>query len=90
MKKALVFLVAAIGLAESPVKVVKQAAPEKALIFEVEVPGGRAEVWKALVERSVLVRDTSSWPGLEGCLRVTVGLPTENDRFLSALNESLR
>ena len=28
-----------------------------------------AEVWEGLVRRSVLVRDTSSWPGLEGCLR---------------------
>jgi histidinol-phosphate aminotransferase len=35
------------------------------------------------------VRDTSSWPGLEGCLRTTVGTPDENDRFLSALAEVL-
>ena len=42
-------------------------------------------VWKGLVDHSVLVRDCSGWPGLEGCLRVTVGTPTENDRFLEAL-----
>ncbi len=48
-----------------------------------------AEVWEGLVQRSVLVRDTSSWPGLEGCLRTTVGTPAENDRFLSALAEVL-
>jgi histidinol-phosphate aminotransferase len=47
------------------------------------------EVWQALVDRSVLVRDTSSWPGLGGCLRVTVGTPEENDRFLAALTEVL-
>lgn len=47
------------------------------------------EVWDALVKRSVLVRDTSNWPGLEGCLRTTVGLPEENDEFLSALSEVL-
>jgi histidinol-phosphate aminotransferase len=47
------------------------------------------QVWRALVQRSVLVRDTSSWPGLEGCLRTTVGTPEENDRFLSALSEVL-
>jgi histidinol-phosphate aminotransferase len=47
------------------------------------------QVWQALVQRSVLVRDTSSWPGLEGCLRTTVGTPEENDRFLSALSEVL-
>ena len=50
-------------------------------------PGG--EVWQGLLDRSVLVRDTSSWPGLEGCLRVTVGTPEEDDRFLTALAEVL-
>lgn len=48
-----------------------------------------ADVWHGLVQRSVLVRDTSSWPGLEGCLRTTVGMKQENDRFLSALAEVL-
>ncbi|MGD0312396.1 MAG: histidinol-phosphate transaminase [Acidimicrobiales bacterium] len=47
-------------------------------------------VWTHLLDRSVLVRDCSEWPGLAGCLRVTVGLPEENDRFLAALDESLR
>jgi len=47
-------------------------------------------VWADLLEASVLVRDCSGWPGLAGCLRVTVGLPQENDRFLAALTESLR
>jgi histidinol-phosphate aminotransferase len=47
------------------------------------------EVWTALLERGVLVRDTSSWPGLHGCLRVTVGTPEENDAFLSSLQEVL-
>jgi histidinol-phosphate aminotransferase len=46
-------------------------------------------VWKGLVERSVLVRDCSSWPRLSGCLRVTVGTPEEDDLFLSALEEVL-
>ncbi len=47
------------------------------------------EVWAHLLDRSVLVRDCSEWPGLTGCLRVTVGLPEENDRFLAGLDESL-
>lgn len=46
-------------------------------------------VWQQLVDRSVLVRDCSSWPRLEGCLRVTVGTPTEDDAFLTALEEIL-
>lgn len=48
-----------------------------------------AEVWQALVDRSVLVRNCDTWPRLQGCLRVTVGTPEEDDRFLSALTEIL-
>ena len=49
-----------------------------------------AIVWHELVDRSVLVRDCSSWEGLEGCLRVTVGTPEENSLFLEALADALR
>ena len=48
-----------------------------------------ADVWQALLDRSVLVRNCSTWPRLEGCLRVTVGTPEENDAFLAALTEVL-
>jgi histidinol-phosphate aminotransferase len=48
-----------------------------------------SDVWRALVERSVLVRDCSSWPGLDGCLRVTIGTADEDDAFLAALEEVL-
>ncbi len=58
------------------------------VLFRPELRKGR-EVWQALVDRSVLVRDASSWPGLSGCLRVTVGSPADNDAFLSALAEVL-
>ncbi len=51
------------------------------------LPGG--EVWQALLDRSILVRNCSTWPRLEGCLRVTVGTPEENDAFLAALTEVL-
>jgi uncharacterized protein YndB with AHSA1/START domain len=36
-----------IAFAASPVKVVKQPAPDKALIFEVTIPASRAAVWQA-------------------------------------------
>lgn len=48
-----------------------------------------ADVWRGLLERSVLVRDCTTWPGLDGCLRVTVGTPEEDDAFLAALGEVL-
>lgn len=47
------------------------------------------EVWQALVNRSILVRNCSSWPGLADCLRLTLGTPEENDEFLEALAEVL-
>lgn len=39
--------VAAIASAQSPVKVTKQPAPAKALIFEVTIPASRTAVWHA-------------------------------------------
>jgi len=48
-----------------------------------------ADVWQALVERSVLVRNCADWPRLDGCLRVTVGTREEDDTFLAALTEVL-
>jgi uncharacterized protein YndB with AHSA1/START domain len=40
-------LVSVFVLAESPVKVTKQPAPDKALIFEITVPASRDAVWQA-------------------------------------------
>ena len=48
------------------------------------------KVWSGLLERSVLIRNCASWDGLHGCLRVTIGRPDENDRFLTALEECLQ
>ena len=48
-----------------------------------------ADLWKALLDKSILVRDCSSWPRLEGCLRVTIGTPEENDSFLEHLEAIL-
>jgi histidinol-phosphate aminotransferase len=47
------------------------------------------QVWQALVDRSILVRNVASFPGLAGCLRVTVGTAAEDDAFLDALTEIL-
>ncbi len=58
------------------------------VLFRPRTRSGR-DTWQALVESSVLVRDCSSWPRLENCLRVTIGTPEENDAFLHALQEVL-
>ena len=46
-------------------------------------------MWQALLERSVLVRNCSGWPRLDGSLRVTIGTPAEDDAFLAALEDAL-
>lgn len=47
-------------------------------------------LWRDLLHNhSVLVRDFSRTPGLEDCLRVTVGTAEENRRFLEAADEVL-
>ena len=43
------------------------------------------DAWEYLYEHGVLVRDFSATPLLEGCLRVTMGTPEQNDRFISLL-----
>ena len=59
--------------------------PSSSNFLCVRVPRAH-EVWLALRDEcSILVRDFSSTPGLEGCLRVTVGTPEENDRVASQL-----
>jgi histidinol-phosphate aminotransferase len=43
----------------------------------------QAALWRALLERGVLVRDV----GLPGWLRVTAGTPQETDAFLTAMGD---
>ncbi|HMS48465.1 pyridoxal phosphate-dependent aminotransferase [Candidatus Microthrix sp.] len=69
-------------LAELPVRTWPSSA--NFLLFRPD-DGSGEEVWQALVDRGVLVRNCASWPGLEGCLRVTVGTPEENRVFIDAL-----
>jgi histidinol-phosphate aminotransferase len=47
------------------------------------------DVWQALLDHSILIRNCAAWDGLRNCLRVTIGTADENDRFLHALKESL-
>jgi histidinol-phosphate aminotransferase len=61
--------------------------PSGANFLLVRVDGDAHELWEQLLDRGVLVRDFSRWPRVEGCLRVTVGTPAENDALLAALQE---
>jgi histidinol-phosphate aminotransferase len=63
--------------------------PSGANFLLFRVAGDAHELWNRLLKHNVLVRDFSSWPRIEGCLRVTIGTPEENDAFLAALGEAL-
>lgn len=57
------------------------------VMFRVEQAGA---LWRDLLHgHSVLIRDVSRTPGLEDCLRVTVGSAQENTAFLEAMADAL-
>ena len=65
-----------------------QAWPSEANFILVKVPNAH-QVFLDLVDHGVLVRDFSSSPRTEGCLRASIGTRDENDQFLSALRTVL-
>lgn len=46
-----------------------------------------AQAYRSLLERGILVRRQDHYTGLEGCVRISVGTPSENDRLLQAVFE---
>ncbi len=63
---------------------VKHVYPSDANFLLVEVDQPR-EIYAFLMDRGIIVRDRSSMPLCEGCLRITVGTGEENSRLLDAL-----
>ncbi len=63
--------------------------PTAANFFLFGLPVPPRTVFDQLYRQGILVRDVSSYPMLSRCLRVTVGKPAENDRFLAALRGCL-
>jgi histidinol-phosphate aminotransferase len=57
------------------------------ILFRVQAAGA---VFEALKTRGILIKNLdAAHPMLAGCLRVTVGTPEQNERFLAALQASL-
>lgn len=48
-----------------------------------------SKVCRSLSSQRIVVRDRSAVPGLQDCIRVTIGAPDENARFLRHLKECL-
>jgi len=65
---------------------VEQVFPSDAnfLLIRVKDPGG---MYNYLQEKGIIIRDRSSVPLCQGCLRITIGTPHENDLLLKALNK---
>jgi histidinol-phosphate aminotransferase len=57
--------------------------PSSANFFLVRTPNAEA-AWQSLLRHGILVRRQDHLAGLQGCLRVSVGTPEENDQFLKA------
>ncbi|HYR92740.1 MAG TPA: aminotransferase class I/II-fold pyridoxal phosphate-dependent enzyme [Methylomirabilota bacterium] len=47
-----------------------------------------AEVHARFLEQGVLIRDVSMWIANERCLRVSIGTPEENDKFIAAIKHA--
>jgi len=58
------------------------------ILFRPQGRSGR-DVWHAMLQHDVLIRDCSGWPRLQDCLRVTIGTAEENDLFLAALAQAV-
>ncbi len=63
--------------------------PSQANFVLVNIGGKHREFVQAMRERNVLVRDRSSDPGCDGCVRITIGTREHTELGLIALEESL-
>jgi histidinol-phosphate aminotransferase len=57
------------------------------LAFATEIPPG--ELFQLLYQEGILVRDISKYPMLSRFLRVSIGSPEENDKFVECLKRIL-
>lgn len=64
--------------------------PSRANFMVFRLAADPGMVFRALCEEGILVRDVSRYPMLRQFLRVSVGLPRENDRFLAALGRIMK
>jgi histidinol-phosphate aminotransferase len=60
--------------------------PSEANFILFRVGGDTAAAVGRFLDQGVAIRDMSPWTGAEGCLRVSIGTPPENDRFLEVLS----
>jgi histidinol-phosphate aminotransferase len=63
------------------------AHPSQGNFLYIHTQGKSGLVVERLLSRGVIVRDCATYPGAAGhCIRVTVGTPKQNDRFMEAFD----
>jgi histidinol-phosphate aminotransferase len=76
-----------------------RATSQRLIVFDghanfvlIRLPEGvdASEVWTRLLDDGILVRNVSHYPGLDRCLRISVGTLEENDLFLAAFERTLK
>ena len=66
--------------------VVKKVYPSDANFLLVQVDDADA-MYEWLITRGIIVRNRNRVKGCEGCLRITIGLPVENEKLLKSIAE---
>jgi histidinol-phosphate aminotransferase len=66
-----------------------RAFPSRANFILIRTEMQARALFDALYTHGVLIRDVSAYPLLDRCLRVSIGTPEENDKFLRALDLAL-
>ena len=67
---------------------IMQVFPSDANFILIKVNNPR-EVYSKMLDKGIVIRDRSTVPLCEGCLRITIGTPEENDQMLSVLSQLL-
>lgn len=71
------------------ISAIKNVYPSDANYLLIRLPQAK-EIQKNLAEKGIIIRDRSSQPKLEDCLRITIGTKEENDALLSELKNLLQ
>ena len=63
-----------------------QYVPTQTNFFLIKVPGGGKRIYELMLKQGVIVRSMDSY-GLPDYIRISVGLPEENERFIETLKK---
>jgi histidinol-phosphate aminotransferase len=68
---------------------IEGACPSEGNFLFIQTKEKASIIAERLLQRGIIVRDCASYPGAgDRCLRITIGKPEENDRFLEAFAEA--